>query len=477
MPAKEKVRRTGTKAVRQSLEVRHARRGAGLMLRRGLHGVKNWALEPEADGTPRGPGGKTLRMLVALVPFWIVLSTVTGGPERGGQQMGVGRAIVMALVVTLAELAWFSARERKAGREEPWLKLPDLGTESDESEPKTLVQPTSEAPTAVLEKSQVSGPEPSEVERNTGDEVLEKEENGRIEAETVPEMEHQAISEEPKIEATEGRKGLFGPLRNALQKATTDGANTEEPDPLSSDSAEGVAQPSWGPPHEATPETAYSLVKTPATPLQEEVEEAAFGEAIPIETDSTESDENGPRNAPDATEAEVLQAAVHETPSATEEPQVEGLKGALQQPLPLVLETEVAASGPYLVTSEPVAEDWWLVKPDGPTEEEPEAVEDAPVIEPEIPGPEAPAEAPEGTVEVGGVRLPPQAVRYLAVQAMSSASDQDKETARLEVVRWARGEVNAQRVSQAEIARMLGVNRSTVSRWLDADPWATPTEE
>jgi hypothetical protein len=145
--------------------------------------------------------------------------------------------------------------------------------------------------------------------------------------------------------------------------------------------------------------------------------------------------------------------------------------------LPLVLETEVAASGPYLVTSEPVAEDWWLVKPDGPTEEEPKAAEDAPVIEPEIPGPEAPAEAPEGTVEVGGVRLPPQAVRYLAVQAMSSASDQDKETARLEVVRWARGEVNAQRVSQAEIARMLGVNRSTVSRWLDADPWATPTEE
>lgn len=450
------------------------------MLRRGLHGAKNWALEPEQDGTPRGPGGKTLRVLVVLAPFWVVLSAVTGGPERGGQEIGVGRAIVMAIVVSLAELAWFSARERKEGREEPWLKLPELDTESDKSEAPTLVKPSSEAETVSFEKPQVSEASTVEESCNTVDETVDSEENPRIEPTVVPVAVEKAIFEEPKIQAAEDFEAPPMPLHDPLRQATTDSTKVEDSDPVSSDSDQGVADSFDDEAHEATSSMAYSLVKTPATPLREPVAEAVFKAPFQGETDSTERDEVESCNAEEATGVTVLPEALRETPSATKEVQVEGLKSGVQQPLPMTLASEIAATGPYAVTLDPIAEDWWLVHPDAP---EPEPSDAAPEAEPEEISQDVPEESDEAefpqrgdAVEVGGRRLPPEVVRYLALQSLPSASEQEREMARLEVVRWVRSETDAQRLTQAEAARMLGVNRSTVSRWLDADPWAGAAE-
>lgn len=478
MSTKEKVRLPGKGKLGKSLEVRHARRGVGLMLRRGLHGAKNWVLEPERDGTPRGPGGKAMRVAIVAAPAWVVLSAVTGGPERGGQQPGVFRALVMALVVTLVELAWFSARERKAGREEPWLKLPELDTESDESEEVTVVEPSSEAATVPFEKAQVSEVGSSSDSRNTDDEKGEKGEDPEIDPPTVRQTFPEAISAEPKIEAAEGHEAPGEVLHEVLHQAITEGANEEESGPVSSDSAEGVAHPFEAMPHEATPETAYPLVKSPATPLREEPVEAVSSGAFPFETGITESDEAGPRNILEDAPTVVLRKALQDEGDATKEPQVNGLKGALQQPLPIVLEADMVPSGPYVTEVDPVAEDWWLVKPDEPQEDAPEDVAVEPEPEPaEVPQSEPEPQPGETGIEVGGVRLPEVVVRYLAVQGAGSASEQDRDNARLEVIRWARAEIDSHQISQAEVARMLGVNRSTVSRWLDADPWATPTGE
>lgn len=476
MSTKEKVRLPGKGKLGKSLEVRHARRGVGLMLRRGLHGAKNWVLEPEQDGTPRGPGGKAMRAAVVLAPAWVVLSAVTGGPERGGQQPGVFRAVMMALVVALVELAWFSARERKAGREEPWLKLSELDTESDESEEVATVEPSSEAATVPFEKAQVSEVGPSLDSRNIDDEKDEKGEYTEIDPPTVRQTFPEAISVEPKIEAAEGHEAPGEVLHEALHQATTEGANEEESGPVSSDSVDGVAYPFETLSHEATPETAFSLVKPPATPLREESVEAVSSGAFPFETGITESDEMSPCNTLEDAPTVVLRKVLQDEGDATEEPQVNGLKGALQQPLPIVLEADMVPAGPYVTGIDPVAEDWWLVKPDEPEEDVAAEPEPEPAGEPE-PEPQPEPEPGETGIEVGGVRLPDVVVRYLAVQGAGSASEQDRDNARLEVVRWARAEIDSHRISQAEVARMLGVNRSTVSRWLDADPWATPTGE
>src|SRR4249920_3935230 len=105
--------------IRRSVEVQHGGRGLLLMFRRELHGAKNWTLEREEDGSHRSVWVKLFRVAVVLTPLWIVLSAVTGGPERGGHSASVGQSFFMALLVLVVGLAVFSARERRAGREEP----------------------------------------------------------------------------------------------------------------------------------------------------------------------------------------------------------------------------------------------------------------------------------------------------------------------------------------------------------------------
>jgi hypothetical protein len=448
------------------------------MLRRGLHGAKNWVLEPDEDGIPRGPWVKLMRAAVVLAPLWIVLSAVTGGPERGGRQISVWQALLTAVLVALGGLAFLSARERRLGREEPWADLPDLGTRSDDSERETKVDPAPEAPTEVLENQQVSETS-SETEVVTPGDIPDvSDQTSQISSDLatqvvtpLAETAHKEASESPFVQV--GR-GDHGDMKTLVQVATrpardlgSEGANPQIPDALELDN----------------PTVPLAAAKSGGNPVIPSFDERGnpqvrAGDQVAINTTPsrpewssltvTEGD-NGAELAPHG-EAVTTVA----TNPIQEElfPQVSLDKDVVTPPETSELQAE---QGPYEVTEAPMAGDWFLTKPDVEPEEEPEA---APEPEPDATSRPESHQVPEPPgEEKGSSGIDPAVLVYRALQGMPNVSEEEKEAARRNAIEWVRREVPANRQSQRSAGLMLGVSKTTIANWLGRDPWADAEDE
>jgi hypothetical protein len=148
--------------------------------------------------------------------------------------------------------------------------------------------------------------------------------------------------------------------------------------------------------------------------------------------------------------------------------QVSLVKEPVQQPLQGVLQVQFAEAGPYPAKADPVHEQWWVVAPDIETEEaEDEAT--APEEQDVLGG------ATEGRPELIRVavgRHPQVVLAYHASQAPKSGfTNEEKDQAKAEAIAWLKEEIGAGHLSRAEASRMLGVDPSTVTRWLSDDPW------
>ena len=468
MKAARKIPVPRLTGVRRSVEVQHGRRGVALMLRRGLHGAKNWALEPDPDGLPRPPWGKACRALVILAPLWIVLISVTSGPGQDGQQASVPQAIFFALLVALVGLAFFSARERRLGREEPWTDLPPLVTEREKDGPAESVAPSSEKATVVMEKAQVSDLDlsrPGATEEDIPDTLGHY---SQIDPYALHESLQQATSDDPPPLGALASETPTEVLREGMQQAITEGAKqhvsdrTFDPErpPESTVPAEGL--------HGGTPEPLFSQLKAPVAEVQDDLAEATETGQSANFLDGAESDET----------------AIHEDvtielrpPLQVERSEPSNTKvGAPVQPLQGELQVQYAIPGPYEPGEGPIADDWWAVKPDVADEAAVEAAEamglEAGSLLPEPATTEA-AEEPAGAAgESHPQGVPAVVTRWIAAQFGPDVSEAEKESARVAVLRWLHEEVAKGRITQSEAARMCKVHKSTVSRWLSPDPWA-----
>jgi len=469
--------------IRRSVEVKHGTRGVARMLRRGLHGSKNWVLELDESGEHRSPWAKLFRALVVLAPVWIVASAMTGGPERGGHSVGTFQSVVGALLVLLVGLAVFSARERRLGREEPWQDFEqddDSDTESDDDEKKTLVDPSPEEETRVIENAQVADSGSSETgEIEEGDSVFSTE-TAQIERPDLQSLPHQATGLEPETVVIAAPEAPTAVLPTAVQQATSSGANGAESDRSFDAIVSAVEEFRQKDVQQATPEPAYSLVKGNVEPVRPDLHQTTSGWTSLDVSTSTESDDGAIGDQPTTPLRPTVQQELHAEAPAMESPQVNLLKEDVQQPLQGVLQVQFAPSGPYPMEDEPVHEDWWIVAPDIESGPEGETAVDAPVETPVGPEPDetAPALVPAEPVrqeaaERAAGRHHPIVLAYFASQApKSSFTTEEKDQARSEMIAWLREEISAEHLNRAEASRMLGVDPSTITRWLSDDPWA-----
>jgi hypothetical protein len=469
MATDQQVPTSRKRRIGRSVEVQHGRRGVGLMLRRGLHGAKNWVLEPDEDGLPRSPWVKFLRVLVILAPVWIVLSAVTGGPERGGHQVGLGQAILSALIVTLVGLGFLSARERRLGREEPWAELPDIDTPGDDAEPTTLVEPAPENPTEVLENAQVSEVGSDSEVVTPGDIPDESDHTSQISPETatqvvttpLAETSLKEVSEPPFVQLSEGDREVAepagGPVTPVDTWMETQVINHHNSDPFEEDNPTVPLVPAKTGGHPVT----VSLEKAvkPQVIPGDRVDTMPFeGGAEPVEPLITEGDED----------SGVKDSGGSVTPVGTRPvqeplfPQVSADDRVVTE----VVTPQMALPGPYEVADDPMAEDWWLVKPDETAleNEETEPVE-TPEVQPSVAEEEPPAEVTPGS------GLDPAVVLYRALRTMPNATEDEKAAARDGAAEWARREIRARRQSQRSAAEILGVSKTTVANWVGHDPW------
>jgi hypothetical protein len=464
--------------VRRSVEVRHGTTGIKKMLRRGLHGSKNWVLEPEENGEHRSVWSKAFRVFVVTIPVWIVTSAFTGGPERGGHSVSVFQSFMGAVLVCVIGLAVFSARERRLGREEPWRDFEDEEvTEGEDSEAETQEVAASEEETKVLENVQVSESGPVEVGEISEDDSENSVETARIEQADLREEVQQAIRQEPETVVIPGSELPERPTHEPMHQATTEGAKPEESEDHFDTIASVVDEFRREDLRPATPEPPYSLVKDDVEPLTDGLQEATSDWSDVDVSDVTEGDDGAILDEPTTPLRAAVRTGLHEQPDAIESPQVSLTKEPVQQPLQGVLQVQFATPGPYPAGDEPVHENWWVVAPDiEPVQEGEEAVPE-PVQEdaaPEVPqilqeAVEAEQEAPQ--VPVG--RHPMVVLTYHASQAPKSGfTPEEKTEARSAVIAWLREEVEQGHLTRAEGARILGVDGSTVTRWLSDDPWA-----
>jgi hypothetical protein len=455
--------------IRRSVEVQHARKGFALMLRRGLHGAKNWALELEEDGSHRSVWAKLFRVLVVLTPLWIVLSAVTGGPQRGGHSASVAQSLFMALLVLVIGLAVFSARERKLGREEPWadLEVSESGdTESNEAVDAPPEPVSSEAPTDILENPQVeevgSAPEPA----FRPDENDESEQKTQI----LPPFVPQAIENDDATLGVTGPEGASSPIREDFEQATSESAG---------DHAEHTPRNApWTP-----------LSEAPKVSLDKAIEEDPFeqvkglfeeaDDAVPQATGSTpemlitDGDRNDLLDTPTVPFRPSFRTAFRETEKPQVEAQEGSIQGTIQPEFPCLAER-----GPYPAKPDPIHDDWWVVAPDVEPQEEPvteaatasvDASYDpwAPLETSDLP------EALEGPVTASASH-PYEVQRYFASRISMDVEEGEREEARTGVMAWAIAEVSEGRRSQAEIVRLLGIGKATVSRWVNAESGDAP---
>lgn len=481
----------------KSVEVRHARRGVGLMLRRGLHGAKNWALEPGEDG-PRGPGGKAVRALALLAPALPVLSVLTGPPATSEPSMGAFQALLLALVATLLGLAWFSARERRLGREEPWLDLPEIATEShDATESVEVSRVTGEAPEG-LASSQVN--EVSVENERTPQE--EKPENVTQSTQNDPEAFHEAFQisfRKPSVEEVnfltpQGESPAEEHLPARVPPAVPGVPETPEGEPDGDDMPDWLAEPVPHPSgasvepcrdpseNEEFPQVSHEMEAVPVGSR-----EVVEPEVIPDETDAAESNRNAVEDGAPSTFHPAFQGAFH----PDESPQVSAVKRRSTPPFQEAFQVEYATPGPYGVTEGPISEDWWLTPPDAPEVKAPSGVAS------DAPAPVDAVEAPEETLTPEEARTPddnspeagegwdagaepgapPVVTRYYRSR-VASVNRGEKMDAKRAVIEWAKREIGSQGRSQAEVARLLGVGTATVSRWVkNEDPWADMADE
>ncbi len=434
------------------------------MLRRGLHGAKNWVLEPEEDGSHRSVWAKVFRVLVVLAPLWIVLSAVTGGPQRGGHSASVPQSLFMALLVLVIGLAVFSARERKHGREEPWADLEVAESNDTESDESTVVLPEpvpSEAPTCILENSQVEEPDSAPEPTFRPDENDESEQKTQI----LPAFVPQATENDDDTLGVTGLQGVSQPVDGDSEQATSEGAEDQaEHTPRNAPWTLPVAP-------DVTPEKAeegdpFEQVRGLFEDVSEGVPQAIGNDP---EQTITESDRNDLADTPTVPFRPSFRPVFH----GTEEPQVKmqevPIQGTIQAEFPCL-----AAAGPYKDGPDPVHDDWWVVAPDVEPEgtPEPEAVEVsvdasydpwAPLETSGLP------EAREGAATASPSH-PYEVQRYFASRISTDVEEEERRAARAGVVAWAVAEVNEGRHSQAEIVRLLGVTKATVSRWVNAEP-------
>lgn len=469
--------------IRQSMEVQNGSKGLGRMFRRGLHGSKNWVLELDENGEHRSVWAKGGRAFIVLIPVWVVLSAATGGPERGGHSTSVPQALGAAILLTVIGLAVFSARERKLGREEPWVTgngEVEESTESEDGEKRTLVDPSPESPTQILENPQVEDSDSDEEAEGGGDDSEDSVETARFEQPDLQESVQQAISSEVETRVVTASEAPTAVLPQVMQQATSDVADQDK----SGQSFDDIASVADGfrseTSQQAIKEPAYSLVKDPVPDMHSPVQQATSGWTKVDVSEITESDHGLIPDAPTTPLRPSVQATLHETPDAGESVQVSLEKGVVQQPLQGELQVQFAQAGPYPAKSDPEHEDWWVVAPDiepaaeavgtplEPVQEE-TAPEQVPVLQEAA---EAGHEAPQ--VPVG--RHPMVVLTYHASQAPKSGfTPEEKEEARSAVIAWLHGEIQQGHLNRAEGARVLGVDASTVGRWLsdlNDDPWA-----
>lgn len=468
-------------AITRSREVQYGRKRVGLMFRRGLHGAKNWVLEPDKDGTPRSVRGKLGRLVVVLLPVWIVLSATTGETGQGDQSASVAQSILTALIVTLVGLGVFSARERRLGREEPWELLPQV-TAGDDCKQNPQAVPAPEEPTEGSAKPQVS-----EVTREAGggegvvtpgDITDVSDQSSQDGPEMVtPMVSHRSdrIAESSFAQAERGYQGGKNPA-GAVTAMETGGleeaANRRIPDSLEAGSPVGApagGNPLWEPvtvsleKGESAQVNAGMGVETPLSSGDSATVTLSDGEVAPVRPVRTFAP---PVSAP--VQGELF-------------PQVTPGEGLVTQAPPPAM----ATPGPYRVTDGPLSEDWWLTKPDVEREEasrpdaEPVSEEGAPMSTPTEEAVKQPAEAAEQPEVPFGRN--PAVLLYLALQGMPDASEEEKAEAKEKVVEVARSEIDAGRETRRSVGRVLGVSHVTIGKWLgqgdpEYDPWAEGQE-
>lgn len=473
MRLKEKAPSKGAPKVARSPEVRHGARGVVLMLRRGLHGAVGWVLEPDDDGLPRTPASKAFRLLVTLLPAWVVLSALTGGPERGGRQASVPQAILAALALTVAGLAWFSARERRLGREAPWVDLSDPDAEGDDGGTRGSGDADPGAPTTLFEKPQVGDVRNFEKARNVEDITPNEGESSQIGNEALHGGLDQATTESSANPAPPASEALRNTAGEGVHQATSERVNRGEseatPPPHATPTRDGLTKVL----HQATPEESSPQVSLVKSELRTPGGQATFPAVA--ESDANPEAPTLPQGLPDA-----LRAPTEKRESS----QLTPLPAGLQEPLRGVLREEYAPVGPYEVTEESIAKDWWRIRPDVPQEEpesaaSPEAPDPAEIREDATfevdapPEPEVPETEIEEVAEGAFADLPDPVKEYLVSRSPRTLPEERK-AAQEHVARWAREEVRAGRLTRAEVARMARVKPSTVTRWMDRldDPWS-----
>lgn len=469
MPSKLRIPQAA--GMRRSVEFQHGKRGVGRMLRRGLHGAKNWVLEPEEDGTPRSGGAKTLRAVVVSAPVWLVVSAVTGGPQRGGSEVGMGRAVLMALLVCAVGLAWFSARERRQGREEPWASLVTDGDNAGES---AATDTAEERSVVSLEKTQVIDLSPDE-NGETGDNISpETADSTQIDSADLHGDSQRTILENSETVVVSASEGPTEVLHAPVQQVTSEGANPVIPPVPSEAPRKALFDQETEVLRTAIPDEVFDQFSEDDGALREGVEKATSAWTDVDVSGDTESDDGLLLDQPTTPLRSALQEDLREGVDASPSAQVSLLEGPLPQGLQGALQVEYAEQGPYEAKPDMLAEDWWLVKPDVTQEEEPE---EASV--PEADGREEPTPQEEARTGDAFGRYPQVVVTYMAsTSAKSAFTQEEKDAARRDVIGWLRTSTEAGHVSRAEASRMLGVNASTVKRWLDGndDPWAEAGE-
>ncbi len=427
------------------------------MLRRGLYGAKEWVLEDGKDGDRRGPGSKAWRAAAVAAPLWIVAMPLASDPEKsGGESPAFFSTVLLAAVVTLVGLALFSARERKLGREEPWL---ENVTESGETGVETLVSPTEKKAPLALESSQVRvvWKKAERVIGGDNNDVLDQ--KPQIFAPVVP----QAVSEAPKSPCATGNNEVHGSMNAVSKEATSE--DSAGPGVESARNAfRRVPQTFPNTPWEAMSKQEYLQVRelvedSGAIVLQ--ATDGGFG------SDTAESDRDEVPEDPSTPFPSAFPRPFH----GQDEPQVGGSMesdpGTFDEPF----RDPDSPWGPYPVTKEPISKTWWLTPPDipGSDGEKSSATEGE---EPSQPHEEAPEEAaddgpPDMEAPATGP-YPPEVQRYFASQISRDVDGSERDAARESVRLWAIAEVIEGGRSLSSVARLLGLGKATVFRWVDA---------
>lgn len=466
--------------IRQSMEVQHGSKGLGRMLRRGLHGSKNWILELDENGEHRSVWAKGGRLFIVLIPVWVVLSAVTGGPQRGGHSTSVLQALGTSILLTLAGLGVFSARERRLGREEPWVAEKcevQENTEGEYGEKETLVDSSTEDSTQILENPQVVELDSSDAVDGGGDDSEDSVKTARFEQPDLQASVHQAIPAEAETVVIPTQEASVAVLPQAVHQATPEAPYLDN----SGQSFDAIASVANDFQSEAvqqvTSEPAYSLVKEAVEPMRETGQQATSEWTKVDVSGVTESDHRPIEDEPTTPLRAIVQTPLRDASDASGSVQVNLEKEPLRQPLQGELQVQFAQAGPYPAQEEPVHESWWVVAPDiEPDEDSPEVAEE-PALEkgqPEpIPLPAGPAGSDRELQQVPPGRHPMVVLTYHASQAPKSGfTAEEKEEARAAVIQWLHEEVQQGHLNRAEGARVLGVDASTVGRWLNDDPWA-----